>query len=148
LRIKTLLGIMALAFLTLFACGKKGPPSLPQEAPSLRVEGLRASWQQGRVVLDGRAVGARGRDIKTTVTGARIYFASYPLEDAPCEGCPITYKDFKEVGAGVITAERFHCEVPGVEKEGLYFLKVHLLGKGGEPGPPSNRVQSRVPGPS
>ena len=54
------------------ACGKKGPPFLPEKKLAAKVDGLTGKWVHGRIRLEGTVEGAdKGSDI----TGCMIYHA-------------------------------------------------------------------------
>ena len=136
------LGIFLLA---LPQCGIKAPPFLPKGHILSRVQPLAGEWKDGVVYLKGRVVPPRGDEKNTTdVLGCRIYHARYDLEDPPCEGCPIQYDRLKDIETGVITGDNFHCRVTGIEKKGVHFFKVRLLGIKEALGPPSNDVKLTI----
>jgi hypothetical protein len=119
-------------------CGKKGPPFLPKKVFDGRVMNLEGQWQANSVLLKGQLVGAEGRG---SVQGARVDYARYPLDEPPCEGCPIEYRGSHRFGSEAVRGNRFNCEVPVDVKEDLYYFKVHLLGPDNTAGPPSNTVR-------
>lgn len=134
--------LLLVAFSVPSACGKKGPPLLPKRQMSLAVEQLRAEWRDGRFFLQGKITEPKDQiDDPSGVTGCRIVYASYPADDAPCEGCPIDYRGFKEIEGKVIDQDRFACEFSEEKAEGVYFFKVCLMGQKGESGPYSDRVK-------
>jgi predicted small lipoprotein YifL len=120
---------------TLPGCGKKGDPFLPQKEVSAKVINLRGEWEKGNILLRGE-ISARNE-----VAGARVYYAQYPLENPPCEGCPIEYQGHQSFGAEVVTEEGFLCIVPIKVRGQVYFFRVNLMGPGGEMGPPSETVK-------
>jgi hypothetical protein len=123
-------------------CGKKGPPFLSQKVFETRVIQLMGEYEDGYVILKGEIITPRDqREKVSTVTGCRIYYAWYPLENAPCEDCPVQYADHLDVMEKVVHAERFHCRFPEIAKEGIYFFEVRLMDRDGVIGPPSNRVR-------
>lgn len=139
-------GIILIFFLAVFvlpiACGKKGPPFLPDREISLRIDPLQAEYKDGTFRLKGAVVDSKDRKIDfSDITGCRIYHACYPLDDPPCEGCPIQYGAFKEIRGGVITENAFSCEFPVKKKKGIHFFKVRLVGPKGEIGPASQRAK-------
>lgn len=136
--------ILSALCMVLPACGKKGPPSLPQKEFLLRVENLKAEWTQGKIHLRGdiRGPGGSGR-AKGPVEGCRVYYARYPMADAPCETCPIEYRGYHDLGPEAVTEERFSCAVPAKAGEISYF-RVHLVGNGKVMGPASERVRVAV----
>ena len=127
------------------ACGKKGPPFLTESKLSLRVDQLKGEWENGRVLLKGYVQG-EDKEI-SRVTGCKVYHALYPMDNPPCEGCPIEMSDFKKINEKIISGDRFSCEIPGVEKMGIHFFEVRLMGKDGALGPPSDKVKLRIEAP-
>jgi hypothetical protein len=126
------------AMLLMPSCGKKGPPFLPKKPFDAGVMNLQAEWRVGSVFLEGHVVGAKEKD---SVQGARVDYAQYPLDEPPCEGCPIEYRDHHRFGPEVVTGTGFGCEVPVDTKEEIYYFKVHLVGPDDAVGPPSNTVR-------
>jgi hypothetical protein len=124
------------------ACGKKAPPTMPRpEKPfECRVFDLQAEWQKGHIFLRGDIEGLRSPEEREQIIGARILYAEFPLDDAPCETCPVDYHGYHEYGSEVATADGFHCRVPAKKREHVYFLEVRLIGPEGVLGPSSNRV--------
>ncbi len=131
-----------LAFLCAFAilvatlaCGKKGDPFLPQKEVSARITGLRGELEKGNILLRGEIRGSKDAQ------GARVYYAQFPLEDPPCEECPIQYQGHQSFGAEVIKEEGFFCTLPVKVQRQVYFFRVNLIGPGGRMGPPSETVK-------
>ena len=109
---------------------------------SLRVDQLKGKWENGRVLLNGYV---RGEDkVISRVTGCRVYHVWYSMDNPPCGGCPIEMTGFKGIRGKVVSADRFNCEVPGVDKKGIHFFEVRLMGKNGAVGPPSNKVRLKI----
>jgi hypothetical protein len=117
------------------ACGKKGDPFLPKKKFPLRVTGLKGEREQGDILLSGKISDPK------KVEGAKVYYAQYPLEKSPCEGCPIEYQDYQAFGAEVVTEEGFLCRIPIKARGQAYFLRVDLIGPGGAVGPPSDTTK-------
>ena len=141
-----LLIVFAAVLMVLFpGCGKKGPPFLPQHKLNSKVDRLSGKWKDGHVVLDGYVPGEDKK--RSDVTGCRIYHAWYSAENLPCEGCPIEMSGFKEINNKIISGDRFNCDIPGIEKRGIWFFEVRLVGKGGALGPPSERVKVTIDAP-
>jgi predicted small lipoprotein YifL len=126
------------AVLVMPSCGKKGPPFLPKKPFDASVRNLQGQQQAGSVFLKGQVVGEKGKD---SVQGARVDYARYPLDEPPCEGCPIEYRGSHGFGPEVVTGTTFACEVPVERKGEIYYFRVHLLGPDGAVGPPSNAVR-------
>ena len=123
-------------------CGKKGPPFLTKSKFSLRVDQLKAERENGRILLKGYVRG-ENEEI-SSVTGCRVYQAWYTMDNPPCEGCPIEMKDFKEIKEKVVSGDRFNYEVLDVEKKGIHFFQVRLMGKDGALGPPSDKTKFMI----
>jgi predicted small lipoprotein YifL len=138
-----LLAFLFLAILlALFsACGKKGPPFLPEKKLAARVEGLTAKWVDGTIRLEGSI---EGNDKGLGITGCTVYHAWYPLEEPPCEGCPVEMVVVTEGVQTTITKDRFACDIPVTETKGVWFLDVRLTGSHSAVGPPSERITLRV----
>ena len=75
------------------------------------------------------------------VEGARVYYAQYPLENPPCEGCPIEYQGHHSFGAEVVTEDGFRCRVPVKVQGQVYFFRVNLIGPSEAMGPSSDMVK-------
>jgi hypothetical protein len=119
------------------SCGKKGPPFLPKKPFDAGVMNLQGQQRAGFVFLEGQVVGTGD---KGSVQGARVDYARYPLGEPPCEGCPIEYRGYHRFGPEVVTGTGFGCELP-LERQEIYYFKVHLLGPDDAVGPPSNTVR-------
>ena len=140
-----LIAALLLTGLLLFcsACGKKAGPFLPnKKAFSGKVANLSGEWQEGYVVLKGDIETPGGdKANKERVEACRVYYGQYPLDSPPCETCPIKYQGYHSFGPEVARDGGFFCKVPGKFKGQIYFFKVHLIGKDGSMGPPSDRVK-------
>jgi hypothetical protein len=117
------------------ACGKKGDPFLPQKEISAKVSDLKGERENGDILLKGKISAPQALE------GARVYYAQYPLENTPCEGCPIEYQGYHGFGAEVFTEGGFICKVPVKGLGQVYFFRVNLIGQEGGIGPPSDRVK-------
>jgi len=134
-----LLGFLLAVGMGLFpACGKKGPPFLPEKTMEATVERLTGTWADGKIRLEGTiAGGSGGQDI----TGCTIYQAWYPADELPCEGCPVPLtKHAGDVDLSV-SEDRFQCAFPVAENHGAWFIEVRLTGRNGAVGSPSERVR-------
>ena len=140
-----LLVTLAAISMALFTCGKKAPPFLPERTMPLRVGHLEAGRESGTVILRGSIIGPQGISFKNKdIIGCRVYHVWYSLTDAPCEGCPINYRGFKEIKGEVTQKGKFYCPFPGIEKKGFHFFEVQLIGKNGALGARSNRTKLRI----
>lgn len=137
---------LPLALWGITGCGKKEPPSLPvKEVVSLQVVNLAGETRNGSILLKGRIQGeVRPGLARDHVTGCRVRYASYPLDNPPCAGCPINYQEDLILGPEVITQTGFQAEVPAKERGQVYFFQVILLGTRGAIGPPSYRAVVQV----
>jgi predicted small lipoprotein YifL len=133
--------IVALLF-SLPSCGKKGSPFLPQERFNAEVTDLRASQEGSSVLLRGNVLFPENGTHR--VTGSRVYFAEYPSESPPCEGCPIEYQGYRSFGPDVIQDKQFYCRIPDIRRDQVYFFKAALVGPGGSQGPFSDFVRVTV----
>ena len=133
--------ILLLAILSIpIACGKKRPPFLPERDLSLGVAQLSVEWIRGGFRLNGNLVGPQNEIEKpSNIKGCRVFYACYPVDDPPCENCPIEYTLLKEIEGQVISEGRFLCEVLVKKKDGIHFFTVRLIGQKGEIGPCSDR---------
>ena len=137
-------GILLILFLAILfapiACGKKGPPFLPEKDFSLQVTQLSIEWKDGGFRLKGNIVGSQNEiENPSNIKGCRVFYACYPVDDPPCETCPIEYRLLKEIEGQVISEGRFLCEVLVKKKNGIHFFTVRLIGQKGEIGPYSDR---------
>jgi hypothetical protein len=132
----------ALMLLIPSSCGRKGAPFLPQEGTNARVVDLRGAWQEGYIDLRGNIRGAS--DAESTVTGARVNYAIYPVDEAPCDGCPIDFTGVHTFGPEAVQEGRFFCRIPGVVKGNIYYFEVQLAGPKGGLGPVSDQVKVAV----
>ena len=131
--------IFLLILLIPASCGRKGDPSLPQKSTSARVVDLKGAWQGGYIELKGGIADPAETD--STVSGARVHYAIYPVSDPPCDGCPIEFQGYHTYGSEVVREGRFFCKIPGAVKANIYYFEVQLAGENGVLGPPSNRVK-------
>lgn len=139
------LAIFGLIFLVVVACGKKGPPFLPESNIPFRVQELNAELKNGTVILRGSVLGFREqKSDRSRVEGCRVYHAWYALEKPPCDGCPVDYSGYREIKDEVLRGENFFCEVTLNTKKGVHFFEVRLIGQSSEIGPPSNRIKLTI----
>ena len=137
--------IFGLVFLVLLACGKKGPPFLPERNIPLKVQQLTGEWKNGTVFLKGKVAAFRGQNRdRSEVKGCRVYHAWYALEKPPCEGCPVDYSGYREINDEVLRGEGFLCELSVNTKKGIHFFEVRLIGRNGVIGPSSNRLKLTI----
>jgi hypothetical protein len=115
---------------------------LPQITFSAGVNNLTGEWDQGEILLKGSILPSQeSGETADSVKGARVYYAQYSLEDAPCAECPVTFHGYHALDQEVIVGGGFLCRMPGNNQGEVYFFKVHLMGAQGAMGPPSNTVR-------
>jgi hypothetical protein len=125
-----------------FSCGKKGDPFLSSKQTPDQVTDFEGAWNGEDVLLTGRIpepMKVREGD------GCRIYYAAYPLDSPPCEGCPIEYNGYLSFGRELLTGDMFSYKVPGIRRGQLYFFEIRPIGNDGSPGPSSDTVSVEVP---
>ncbi len=131
--------------MTWWACGKKGPPTLVKEKMDLRVQLLKVEKEAAGFRLDGLVFGAKeGENAFEHISGCVVFYGVYPLEDPPCEGCPINFPHVKEIRDVVDTKGVFSCQLQADGKPGIYFFKVRLVSSKGAIGPFSNQMKLTV----
>lgn len=124
------------------SCGKKGDPFLPAKEPAPKVIGFDGRWTGEDVLLTGRVEDpAKVRE----GDGCRVYYAVYPLDAPPCEGCPIEYGGYRSFGREAVTGDVFSFKMPGIRRGNIYYFEARVLGPDGSLGPPSDRVKVEVP---
>ena len=137
--------LFALVFITIPSCGQKKPPFIPKKEITLRVNALTNIWRNGEVILRGRFVNLKGQPVSkkdiSDITGCKVYYTHYPIEDPPCEGCPLKFNNFREIKGNVVIKGNFYVKFPGIKQRGIYFFKVCLIDRNKAVGPPSNRTK-------
>jgi hypothetical protein len=132
--------LFVLFCLVLISCGKKGDPFLPVVERDVRITLLKGEWNGEYLDLTGRIHG-----IMKEGASIRAYYAAYPLDQPPCEGCPVEYQGFQSFGRHVVSESGFSCRMTEIQPGNLYFFEAMIIGPGDSPGPPSNRVRVTVP---
>jgi hypothetical protein len=130
---------LVLMLLVLPSCGRKADPFLPQEGTNAKVANLSGAWQEGYIELKGSIRDAS--ESEATVTGAHVNYAIYPVDEPPCDGCPIDFRGFHTFGSEAVEKGQFSCKIPGVERGNIYYFEVQLVGAKGGLGPASNMVK-------
>jgi hypothetical protein len=134
------LGILTLGS----GCGKKADPFIPEKSFAPRVEALGGQWEGESIILKGKIIYPEGREgPEDTIQGLRLFYASFPINESPCPGCPVQYEGMWNFGPEIIVGDSFVCRVNPDEMDRLYVIKVHLIGPEGILGPASDRL--RVP---
>jgi len=140
-RLLVFLSILVI-FLAIAACGKKAPPFLSESTFSTGVSDLTGEWDKGEILLKGSILPPlESGETADLVKGARVYYAQYPLEEAPCAECPVAFHGYDTLDQEVIIEGDFLCRMPGKDQGKVYFFKVHLIGAEGAMGPPSNTAK-------
>ena len=126
----------------LCSCGKKGDPFLPAKEPAPKVTGFEGTWNGEDVLLTGRIEEpAKVRE----GDGCWVYSALYPLDEPPCEGCPIEYRGYRSFGREALSDGVFTFKMPGIRRGNIYFFEARVIGPEGSLGPPSDTVKVEVP---
>ena len=129
-------------FLIIAACGKKAPPFLPQNTLNTCVNHLSGKWDEGEILLKGAILPSlESGETAGLIKGARVYYAQYTHENAPCAECPVLFHGYDIFDQEVLVDGDFLCHMPGNDQDKVYFFKVHLIGTEGTMGPPSNTVR-------
>jgi hypothetical protein len=90
------------------------------------------------------AEGPCSREMKTSrslITGCRVYYVWYSLDQPPCEGCPIEMASFRDITDQIIKNDQFECRLPAFQQKGICFVMVRIMEKEGLLGPESNRIK-------
>jgi hypothetical protein len=130
---------LVLTLLILPSCGRKADPFLPQESTNAKVADLSGAWQEGYIELKGNI-----RDVsetESTVTGAHVNYGIYPVDEPPCDGCPIEFRGFHTFGSEAVDKGQFSCRIPGAVRGNIYYFEVQLVGAKGGLGPASNVIK-------
>lgn len=124
------------------SCGKKAAPFLSQEKFLLSVANVKGKWEKDTYILEGGIQGpVVNKATLGSISGCRVYYATYPLDRPPCADCPIEYDGFYGFGPEVVVNDSFTCRFPGQMEGRTIIFNVYLLGPNGAIGPPSDRIQ-------
>ena len=135
------LGILTLGS----GCGKKADPFIPEKSFTPRVEALSGQWEGESLILKGKVVYSEGKGgTEDTVQGLRLYYASYPISEPPCPGCPVQFEGMWNFGPEIIEGDRFECRVNPDKTDRLYVIKARLIGPEGVLGPASDRLRMKA----
>jgi predicted small lipoprotein YifL len=132
--------LLLASLLITLGCGKKGPPYIPKKPVAVKVVDLKAERSGDDIVLEGKIGGLGEPGKEKPLTGLRVYVAQYPLEDPPCAGCPIEYKEYEDLGSEVIKGKAFSYRLKDRPEGRIYFFRMNIIGPEGTLGPPSNQV--------
>jgi hypothetical protein len=131
-----------LVFLLIFlaGCGRKSDPFLSvQKNVTIGVDQLRGAWMEQSLVLKGLVRG--DKTSRSLITGCRVYYVWYSLDQPPCEGCPIDMASFRDITDQIIKNDQLECRLPAFKQKGICFVMVRIMEKGGLLGPESNRIK-------
>jgi len=129
----------------LLSCGKKSPPYLPKSRLPFRVAFLEAEIKDGIVILTGKIVGKEKKGYRLSdIKGCKVYYSRYSPDNLPCEACPIYLTNIRNIKGKVVRDGDFYCKLPWMNKKGVYYIKVRLIGPGSAIGPLSNRTKVEV----
>lgn len=125
--------VMGLALMA--ACGKKGPPRLPDVEAPAGVRDLAAAREDTFIVLKWTA--AVEKDAAAP-QGYYVYRSAEPAGEDACAGCPVLFRRAAQVAlGGDPTLEYREPIVPGTR----YRFKVVPYDAAGQLGPDSNIVR-------
>ncbi len=136
-------------FLVIFlaiSCGRKTTLYVPRHKLPFRVIYPEAKRKDGIWVIEGEISGRKKGYSLSDIVGCKIYYSRYSFENPPCEECPVYLGRSKEIRKNVIRDGKFFLELPWVKKEGIYFLRIRLLGNGNSIGPASEIIKIEVRG--
>lgn len=134
--------LVFLAFLCILfsGCGRKSPPFLSaQRNVTVRLDQLQGAWMKQSLALKGLIQGDSAS--RSFIAGCRVYYVWYPLDEPPCEGCPIDMASFRDISDQIIKNDQFECRLPAFKQKGICFVMVRLMEKEGLLGPESNRIK-------
>jgi hypothetical protein len=123
-------------------CGKKAPPFLSKSSFSTGVNDLTGEWNKGEILLKGTILPPlESGEAGNLVKGARVYYAQFSPDEAPCAECPVAFHGYDTFNQEVIVEGDFLCRMRAKDKGKVYFYRVHLIGAEGAMGYPSNTVR-------
>jgi hypothetical protein len=114
--------------LSVYSCGRKGPPIPPHQKDVPAVTNLEFLIEGNNVILSW-AVPVSKEKKAPEVTGFIIYQAKYPVTQDICEECPINYKSVSEVSADLKTKDNKVKYTKQLDKGFKYFFKVTAFSK-------------------
>lgn len=136
-------GLLLGVCLNTFGCGRKAPPYLAEKSEGLKVEALQIQRADGKLTLSARLGRPRSETDPGENLTVRLYHSRYDPDNAPCEGCPIRFRLFREAEVPR-EGEYFSFKVADIEETGIHFFMVRLVGEHGRLSSPSNRVKLRI----
>jgi hypothetical protein len=132
--------ILAVILMLFSGCGVKGAPFLTeQKVLTFKVDQLEGAWDDKSLVLKGLVQG--DNDSLSLITGCRVHYVWYSLDQPPCEGCPIEMKNFRDITGQIISDGQFSCELPAFKQKGICFVMVRLMEEESRLGPSSGRIK-------
>lgn len=125
--------VIAIAIiLTVYGCGRKGPPVAPRQLAVPAVNELKSLVEGNNVMLEWNVPETKEKKAPR-VTGFVIYQAKYPVAEDICENCPINYKPVAEVSADSAGKDGSIRYIRQLEKGFKYFFKVTAFSKNVKP---------------
>lgn len=133
------LAVFLITPILMAACGKKGPPRLPDVEAPPGVRDLSAAVLEGAIVLKWTAPGGAET---AAPAGYHVYRSAEPMDAEACEGCPVLFRRAAQVPLAAEASEPRTLEyreplIPGTR----YRFKVVPYDAGGRLGPDSNVVR-------
>lgn len=123
-------------------CGKKADPFIPKKKISALVKSITARYEEGIISVRGELLCAEKMDKgERDRVRMRIEYAHYGAGNVPCATCPVAFGHHKVISAIPCKDGKFvgRFEVP--ERDGIYLLRVRVIGDNGELGPPSEKIR-------
>ncbi|MFH2046479.1 MAG: hypothetical protein ABIK92_15170 [Pseudomonadota bacterium] len=114
--------------LSVYGCGRKGPPAAPRQLAVPAVNELKSLVEGDNVILEWTVPKTKEKKAPR-ITGFVIYQAKYPVAEDICENCPINYKPVAEVSADSAGKDGNIRYVRQLEKGFKYFFKVTAFSK-------------------
>ncbi len=135
--------VIMLAFF-LICCGRKSPLSPPKHRLPLRVILPKVKKEKGIWVIEGEIAGKIKEYKISDIIGCIVHYSRFSLKNPPCESCPIYLGEEKQIKGNVIKGKRFFLRLTWLKKEGIYYLRIRLVGKNNSIGPPSELIKIKV----
>ena len=127
------------------ACGKKADPFIAKKKISASVTSITARYEKGIIKLDGELLWAGWRQDKDREKPKiRVDYGHYGPRNAPCATCPVDFTNHRIVSAIPTKDGRFVARLEVPEQEGVYLLRVRVVGEDGGLGPPSETGRVKI----
>ena len=135
-----------LAGVVIFGCGKKGDPFLPKKQDLQVLRSVKAQYVSGIVIFKGNLVASRARKaIQAGRIRLKLDYTHYSNGKVPCEGCPIELKEHDMIQGSVSQDGKFTAHWVPPENQGLYVLRLQVMGEDSCIGPPSRILSIDIP---